>query len=323
MGIRQKRARQFHDGNCCKLSQLIFVGLLSGLSSSHGDGPGERSQGHVVMLLSTRAALAELDGSSRWIPLFTLATALLIVAGLGGLMKHRHRLRRSLTKPEREDFARSLIESQESERKRIVGELHDSLEQNLLVIRNYAALALRRMDPQSAASQSVNEILTVSTEAIEEVRTIAANLRPHQLDRLGLTQAVTAMIRNVAGSSQLEIRAKLEPLDRLLPPEFETHLYRIIQESLSNVVKHARAAVVEISASIQDERIHLEIRDDGCGFDPTGQSTSDRSKGFGLAGIAERVRIMGGELVIWSRIGKGMAVQIAIPQKKQTQLGRP
>ena len=145
-----------------------------------------------------------------------------------------------------QEFARQLIESQESERKRIAAELHDGLGQNLLIVKNRALLGLSQPDNGARAVAQLNEISTVVSQSLNEVRQIAANLHPSQLDLLGLTKAVEAIIHNVAAAAELDIAAEIDNIDGLFDATAEINLYRIVQESLNNIVKHSAASAADV-----------------------------------------------------------------------------
>ncbi len=194
-----------------------------------------------------------------------------------------------------EAFSRKLIDSQEQEQKRIAAELHDSLGQNLLVIKNRAALALTQMDQPEKVVAQVTEVSTVASAAILEVREIAQNLRPFQLDELGLAKSIVAMARKLAESSGIEFRAELDGLEGAVPSGHEIHLYRVVQECFSNVVKHSRATAATIKARREGRTLQVVIRDNGRGFHASGPE-ADLTRGAGLDNITERVRTMGGSV---------------------------
>ncbi|HXJ58391.1 MAG TPA: two-component regulator propeller domain-containing protein [Verrucomicrobiae bacterium] len=210
-----------------------------------------------------------------------------------------------------EAFSRQLIESQEQERKRIAGELHDSLGQNLLVIKNRAALALtQRDDPQKMAEQ-VGEVSAMTSAAIREVRDIAQNLRPFQIDELGLTKSIAAVARKLGDASGIEFRTDLDDIDGALPPEFEINFYRIVQECLNNVAKHSQAKTASIVLRREQRTLRLTVQDDGRGFAARREGHSE-ARGFGLKNITERARTMGGEVRIKSSPGEGTRVEVTI-----------
>ena len=208
---------------------------------------------------------------------------------------------------QQQEFARQLIDSQESERKRIAAELHDSLGQNLLVVKNRALLGMLQPDDGARAVAQLNEISTVISQSLEEVRQIAANLHPHQLDRLGLTKAIEAMIDKVAASAALDIVAEIENIDGLFDARGGINLYRIVQESLNNIVKHSTADSAGVVIKRSRQSVTVAIHDNGRGF-----AAGDVKIGFGLAGIAERVRMLGGTHTIDSNPGKGTTVMLTI-----------
>jgi ligand-binding sensor domain-containing protein/two-component sensor histidine kinase len=211
-------------------------------------------------------------------------------------------------------FAQRLIHSQEEERRRIAAELHDSIGQNLLVIKNRALFGLRDSESQSHRAEQLEEISKTATQSIQEVREISQNLRPYQIESLGLTKAVAGMVAKVSSASGLPCAVELEPVDGLLAPDSEIHLYRIVQELLNNVIKHSDASEVRVRLRSQMPSLILTIEDDGRGFDYDEVfGRPAREHGFGLADIAERVRILGGELECLSRPEKGTRWMIQIP----------
>ena len=211
-------------------------------------------------------------------------------------------------------FARQLIESQEAERKRIASELHDGLGQNLLVIKNRALFGLLQPDDAPRAAAQLADISSTVSQALDEVRHIAANLHPYQLDRLGLTKALTAMIRKVGEATQLDIALMLDNVDGTLGTEAQINLYRIVQECLNNIVKHAAATEVSVQLQRAPQSLNLTIRDNGRGFVPVAaKNVSDGKSNFGLTGLAERARLLGGTLNIDSASGAGTTVTLMIP----------
>src|SRR6267378_2455306 len=141
-------------------------------------------------------------------------------------------------------LSRRLIAAQEEERKRLARELHDGVGQTLLVIKNRAFLASQAPNLPTAVAEQLNEISTIAMRAIEEVREISYTLRPFQLDWMGLSKALLALINKVSLAGGFRVVADIDPIDGLFLPEAEINLYRIAQEGLTNIVKHARAAVV-------------------------------------------------------------------------------
>ncbi len=229
-----------------------------------------------------------------------------IIFGIVGFMFYRFRIRQLKNKNlAQQAFSRQLIESQESERKRIAQELHDGLGQNLLVIKNRAMLGLA----VEGKDEQFSEIQESVTDALSEVRTIAYNLRPLHIERLGLTSTIEEMIEEVEAASQIEINYDIENIDDLFSPEDEINIYRIVQESLNNIVKHSNAKRGSVEIYREDRKLFIKIKDDGNGFDV---ENSEAEKGLGLNGIAERVKILGGFYSIESEFGKGTKVLVEI-----------
>lgn len=208
-----------------------------------------------------------------------------------------------------ETFSRRLIDSQEAERKRIAAELHDSLGQNLLVIKNKAALALTQQDQPDRMSTRLQEVSEMASTALREVRDIAQNLRPFQIDELGLTRSVAAVIRQCGDASEITFTSDLDDIDALLPPEYQISFYRIIQETLNNIVKHSHATAATICLRYQGSRITLLVEDNGIGMEDTGKGRH----GFGIHNMTERVRTMRGQLRLSSISGEGTRLQIELP----------
>jgi len=217
----------------------------------------------------------------------------------------------------REEFTQHLIASQEAERQRIAGELHDGLGQNLLLVKNRAQLALAVVGAAPELRQQLEGIQDVASQAIAEVRQISQNLHPYQLDHLGLTRALEAMIDNAAQSTAIVFERKLEAVDELLCGDAATNLYRVVQESLNNILKHSEARRVRIELERDVREVRLLIEDDGHGFDTSTHAKPGVGGGFGLKNIAERVRILGGRLKLDSKPGVGTRLEVAIPIRDQ------
>jgi len=170
---------------------------------------------------------------------------LLAAVAVGGTFFGWHELRLHRVRRERtlqESFARQLLSSQENERRRIAGDLHDGLGQNLVLIRNRAELGLRQLRPAPAMAEQLQEISLAAAQSLEEVRATAHALRPYELERLGLTQAIQDAAQKVAETSGVKFSCDLERIDGVLAPEAEIALFRILQEGISNVLRHAQAS---------------------------------------------------------------------------------
>lgn len=210
---------------------------------------------------------------------------------------------------EREAFARQLLESQEGERKRLARELHDGLAQSLLIVKNWALVGLNSLAPEAPAHESLTEISETTSLALSEVRELAHNLRPPQLERLGLTSTIKEMVQNVSNSSDIEFVAEIDNIDGLLSKDSEINLFRVVQECVNNVLKHSAATKSWISIKRTATGAWITCKDNGKGFDP--ESRAFRS-GTGLSSIAERVRMIGGKYTVESALGKGATIKIVI-----------
>ncbi len=212
-----------------------------------------------------------------------------------------------------ESFSRRLIDSQEAERKRIAGELHDSLSQNLVIIKNRAMIGLQGRDDPEQAFEQIEEIVGAAGEALAEVREIAQNLRPFHIDRLGLTKAIEALVRKV-NTGRLQCTAQVDKIDALLTPDLEINLYRIVQECLNNIVKHSEATQANVTIERNEQTIEINIQDNGRGFVPQAAKPGESSNGsgMGLVGIHERARILGCVPVIKSAPAEGTEIFFSI-----------
>ena len=207
-------------------------------------------------------------------------------------------------------FSRQLITSQEAERKRIAAELHDGLGQSLLVIKNRTIIGKRMATDGEKARAQFDEISRATGQALEEVRNIAYNLRPYHLERLGLRESINAMIEKIREVTELEINARVALFDEVFSKDDEALFYRVIQECLSNIIKHAQATAVEISIVQNETQVTARIQDNGRGFVALPET---QASGFGLIGMSERIRMLGGQHTIEST-GKGTTVTIIIPR---------
>jgi signal transduction histidine kinase/ligand-binding sensor domain-containing protein len=211
-----------------------------------------------------------------------------------------------------ENFSRQLIESQESERQRIASELHDGLGQDLLVVKNCALLGLNMARDVSVVEKQFDEISTMTSQVLEDVREITHDLRPYHLDRLGLKAALEFMIEKIANSSQVRFSSEIDTVNDLMPKEGEMHVYRIVQESANNIVKHSGAREAKVALKRDGRSLQLSIEDNGKGFNSSPRVTGPSPRGFGLSSISERVRILGGHELIDSIPGRGTKITVTI-----------
>jgi signal transduction histidine kinase/ligand-binding sensor domain-containing protein len=220
---------------------------------------------------------------------------------------------------QQEEFARQLIHSQELERGRIAAELHDGLSQSLSIIKNRAMLSLARHDDQNHALEQLREISDASSEAIDEVKEIIYDLRPIQLDRLGLTGAIEDMAEKIADINSLKLVKNIADINDVLSKQSENSIYRIVQESLNNVVKHSNASTVEVTITKNRTDIKIIIKDDGEGFELERVKANRQKIGFGLIGMSERAKLLGGQTMIESAKGAGTRVSVTLPSPSSSK----
>ena len=302
----------FEPGSRLEITGVCDVG--------HVASAGEKSTEENIALESVRIFLRSpqdviVRGGPPWWTWkgFVLLTSILVaMITMGLLLIHLLRRRLKHAQTAKFIFSKQILKSQEDERRRIAVNLHDTLGQNLLFIKNQSRLALQMPDDKTALQHRMDVISETASQAIEEVRQITHNLRPYQLDRLGLTQAVRAIIQQVSDNSEILFANNVDDIDRIFDEESEIHVYRIMQESLNNIVKHSKATEATVVVKRQTTAVLLSIRDNGRGFD----STRANSAGLGLNGIAERVWILGGKSTISSSPGQGTNLTFEIPTIK-------
>lgn len=210
---------------------------------------------------------------------------------------------------ERRDSARRALAAQEDERIRIARELHDEIGQGLTAVLLQLETLARRADAFNRVE--IEDVREAIRAMLAEVRDIARRLRPEALDDLGLISALTALATGFAKQSGLHATRRLDVRAVRLGAEEELVVYRVAQEALTNVVRHAEATSVEIALSVIDQRLVLTIRDDGKGIEPTALE-----KPRGIRGMRERAVLVGGTLNVGSRREGGAEVRLEMPVGK-------
>ena len=179
--------------------------------------------------------------ASFWQTKLFYALCFLAIAGIAFLFYHWRISKLERENLARQNFSRQLLESQEAERKRIAVELHDGLGQSLIIIKNRTLIGLNAPENHERLLAQMEEISEAVSDTISEVRGIARNLHPYQIEYLGLTLALKAMIKATADISNIDFSTEIDELAKLLTKEAEINLYRIVQETLNNIVKHSEA----------------------------------------------------------------------------------
>lgn len=210
----------------------------------------------------------------------------------------------------REQFAEQIISLQESERRQLAGEIHDGISQRIVGLSFHLSAAAEAVasDPEFTAVQ-IARARALGDAALEETRLAIAGLRPSVLDDLGLAAGLESLGRSF-GQAEVAVEVALD--GTALPEHVETALYRIAQEALQNVAKHAEATHVRIALVEEPSGVVLRVVDDGRGFDATDPSAGP-STTYGLGGMRERADLIGGVLEVRSRRDEGTTVAISLP----------
>jgi signal transduction histidine kinase len=206
------------------------------------------------------------------------------------------------------DAFRRVVQAQELERRRLARELHDETGQALTSI----LLGLKGLEDSvgdKEARVAVAGLRDLVVATLQDVRRLAVELRPKVLDDFGLVPALERLTESFAAQTGIEVRFESGLGDARLAAEVETALYRIVQESLTNVVKHAHARAVSIVLARKPDTVAIVIEDDGRGFDPA----TTREDGFGLEGMRERASLLEGRLQVESRAGAGTTIVAEVP----------
>jgi len=218
-----------------------------------------------------------------------------------------------------EDLLRALthgvVRAQEEERGRVAIELHDGAVQLLCALMlGIEALLVSLPEKGCAARRKAEHIRTVAEKAAEEVDRVSRNLRPNVLDKLGLVAALRHASREFAGRSSILVKVAFAKLSGRLLPESELTLYRILQEALRNIEKHAKANHVRVLLTQEGEFVQLVINDDGKGFDPAIRRVRKTGRGgLGLLGMRERALYAGGDFKLRSTRNEGTEIEIRVP----------
>ncbi len=207
-----------------------------------------------------------------------------------------------------QDALRRVVSAQEAERRRLARELHDETGQALTSI----LLGLRAVEEAEGEPQlgeAIKEVRDLVRSTLRDVRRLAVELRPTALDDFGLVPALERLTDSFAEQTGISVDFQASLTAGRLPTEIETALYRIVQESLTNIVKHARAGSVSVVLTRKEDAVSVVVEDDGIGFEPG----RPRDGGLGLLGMQERVALLGGRLAIESRPGAGTTFVAEVP----------
>jgi signal transduction histidine kinase len=222
--------------------------------------------------------------------------------------------------------AAALVSSQEMERKRMASELHDSIGQELNAISFAIRLSIDQLR-KGALTELTGTLESLSGQArgaIEEVRRIALNLRPAMLDDLGVIGTLSWFFRQVrALHPRLDLHVEIDAEERNVPDALRTPIYRVVQEAISNVVKHSSATVIKVSLVASAKKVELSVKDNGSGFTvpPDFSLLGKAHASCGLAGMRNRVEFSGGKFTMTSKLGKGTSIKAVWPLRPHTEEG--
>jgi len=223
------------------------------------------------------------------------------------LSKSRERLR---------NLTRRLQSLLEEERTRISREIHDELGQALTAMKMDLSLIRKRLlsDGLAEPAAKIQEIELAATRIIRTVRKIATDLRPGILDELGVVAAIKWMVKNFQNRTGIRCKVAVQGVDKISDPTRATAIFRIVQEALTNVMRHAAASQVNVSLERKDDTLIVEVRDNGVGIQ---EGRIFDSKSLGLTGIRERVLLLGGEAAISGKPGEGTVVRVTLPTMEE------
>ncbi len=295
----------------CLTERLLFLLPVALSAAKYGATAGWLTIACSFLIMLPRAMTASCQPES----------ALLEIAGVLGLAAFlnwsisRQQAERQAREEASHFFAQQVLRAQEEERGRIARDLHDSTVQMLGTLHQHLeALAFdREIFPQEVI-QRLHKMERIVDGMIEDVRRFSQNLRPSALDALGLLPSLEDMAANL--QQEHGIRARVQALGQVqrLEPEVEITLFRIVQEALNNVHRHARASEVVVSLWFGKDKVQITIWDDGQGFTLPDRPHDLIAAGrMGLAGIRERVDILGGTVDIYSKPGDGTMVSVELP----------
>jgi signal transduction histidine kinase len=224
-----------------------------------------------------------------------------------GIMSLRTREERDQAETDLRTLANKLVQTQEEERRHIARELHDETGSYLTILK----LLIHRSGASlgDKAPPEIAEAEGMLKELMGQVRNLSLSLRPGMLDDLGLLPALQWYLEDFSKKTGIQVESNFNGLQRDLSQEMRTAAYRIIQEALTNVLRYAKTEKVTVVAQANEDRIFLQIRDEGVGFNPS----SIPSNSSGIRGIKERTRALGGKCSVDSAPGEGTCITVEIP----------
>jgi signal transduction histidine kinase len=286
----------FTEASPLPLSDLINQGLFV------------RLFGFPVQLLRAAAAVVAAIFVIRFLRAFEVVTQQRISELQAARVEEAER-REAL----RGELLRQVVNAQEAERQRIARDLHDATGQALTAL----GLGLRGISASvkdgDEAVRGLRQLETLTANSLDELRHLISDLRPPHLDDLGLSAAIRWYAKELQARADLEVQTEIagEPAD--VPPPVRLAVFRIAQEALTNVLKHSQARRAWVLLSYRDGQVHLQVRDDGCGFDMAARAQTRPA--WGLLGMQERAALLGGRVMVQSQPGSGTQIEVEIPYR--------
>jgi signal transduction histidine kinase len=207
-----------------------------------------------------------------------------------------------------------IVSAQEDERRMIARELHDEVGQTLAAIRVELAFAQRPEADASAIASRLDDVRTITEAALHTIRDLSHLLHPPMLDDLGLIPALESLVASYSGRHGFKVELRHVNMDGRLSTELETAVYRIVQEALNNVAKHAGARMCRVAIERDGSVVHLVVEDDGSGFAAAPGTDAVRT-GLGLIGVRERATLLGGTLNVVTASGEGTRLYVDLPAR--------
>ena len=224
------------------------------------------------------------------------------------------------------EYVAAVTDTQEEERKRIARDLHDGTVQSLIAIGQRIELARDALgeQPLEQTRAQLAELRNMVTETIASVRQFSRDLRPLALEDLGLAPALQLLVNRLGQNTGIAARLEIEGEAVGLSPDLETTIYRIVQEAISNIRKHAQATQVLVTVRFLPRQTILEVQDNGQGFEVPKSASDLAQKGsFGLLGMEERANLFGGDIAIQSAVGQGSIIRVILPHKQLPRRREP
>lgn len=291
--------QRFHGAHRAHVDNFAETGLTTRRMGGFNTLTGLRANGEEFPL---EASISQHIEDDRKVLTVILREVTERVRALESLARSKEELR---------EFANAASSAREQEQARIARELHDELAQSMAMLKMDVSLIRSGSAGQDASlAKRLDRMEAQINATIAAMRRIAADLRPLTLDDLGLAAAVESLVQDFERRSGVRCKFAIPDAELDLPARYATAVFRIVQESLTNVSKHARASSVEVTISRSDTVVTVTVRDDGVGFAADGPR---KPQSYGLLGVRERAYLLGGQARIASTPGHGTEIEVRLP----------